>query len=1374
MSGAGPATASASAPGSATASASAPRFRPNRLGLVSIAEYIDEVFAFAGGRLVLQGHNGAGKSKALELSIPLLFSGETRPRTLDTFGGQSKRLKDIVLWSDSPKQTFVQRTGWVWLELALTGGDGEPPRHVTLGAGMHAHRDWQDVRTRFFILDGPRVGSDVRLAMDSNVVTFPHLREALGEDRSEIGGAGAQGGPQARIFEGAAEFRRAQDELLFGFGDEERYQVMLRLLLALRRPNLSENMRPETIEELLRETLPPVDASLIGRIGALLEELERIGEEQREAEQSAEAVRAMHEDYRLLAASIARERAAALRGAAERRRRAERAHDDAREEHARRRSALADARDRGEQAEHDHADVDARLRELRESEQATAARDLQRRGEALERARANVRSLREGATAQEQAALRAHEELEETRAETDSELAALQSAAGEAGEDASAAGIEGHEAAVAQAGEDHRRLLAGLRALTEDRRARLREQRALDSASRDARIRRDGALATRDQLDAELRARVEAHVEADRAAEVAAHAHVSGVERWISTAPTLVHDGQASELLGLASADGGEESPGRAWAAARAAAAGAEVERRIAAAHERTLTLEREREQVASEHARLAAARDPDVAPPPWRARDMAAPGGTPLWRLLEFREDFAGEQRRGGLEGALHASGLLDALLADDGVIWREGDVLLVPAPLSGQGVRTLADALRPDDDCDERRAGRVAELLRSVALGSDGSASVWCAPDGRFLLGPAHGQNELPAPALIGTAARERLRAAQLAELERLLEDLRGRIEIEQDAVRACESELEAIANALERYPSPAALRAAVREAQALARREREAVESLGRAQALLEQAERERSGAEELAGEHRSVHAVPHDLDAHADAIEDYARSGERLAVALRDSAAARERFAQAERRAEQAQGERERAERAAHDAERETDAEASALAEARAAAGQEPAEVLARIEELGRAERDARSRVAGLRKEVEAAIGEEARAEEHEKTAASDAGNAREAMVSHERALRGLGGADFLRLVLDEEAPPDAQSAGGWTAERCLELAKLVLERAPSPEGARSQLAARFDNAHVRLKEALAAHRRVRVFLDRSEDELPILGARIDGAPSAFVDVAAWMDQELVRLRGLLDERQTRLLSEHLADDVAEHLHERIHTAREWVDRTARTTARCRTSSGMGVALRFREREEEQPGLARAIALLGKPPSLLADDERAELVAFLFERIEQARAADGDGPLERLLTVALDYRTWFRFELQVRMVDGALVPFTRRRKDVGSGGEREVLLHIPLLAAAAAVYDAAAPHAPRLIALDEAFNKVDEAGERGLLETIVALDLDFLLCGYDLWCAHPEVPAVEIYHLKRWDDHFGIVPLHRFRWDGQRTVELDPAA
>ena len=36
-----------------------------------------------------------------------------------------------MLWSESPKQTFTMRTGWVWLELE------HEDRHVTLGAGKY-------------------------------------------------------------------------------------------------------------------------------------------------------------------------------------------------------------------------------------------------------------------------------------------------------------------------------------------------------------------------------------------------------------------------------------------------------------------------------------------------------------------------------------------------------------------------------------------------------------------------------------------------------------------------------------------------------------------------------------------------------------------------------------------------------------------------------------------------------------------------------------------------------------------------------------------------------------------------------------------------------------------------------------------------------------------------------------------------------------------------------------------------------------------------------------------------------------------------------------------------------------------------------------
>ena len=1347
------------------------RFRPARLGLVSIAEYIDEIFHFANGRLVLQGHNGAGKSKALELSVPLLFSGDTRPRNIDTFGGSSKRLKDVVLWSESPKQTFTMRTGWVWLE--LEHNEDGARRYVTLGAGMHAHRDWADVRTRFFVLDGPRIGVDVHLRQDRDPVTFPHLKEALGE------------APGARIVDGAREFRALQDELLFGFGDEDRYQVMVRLLLALRRPNLSENMQPETIGELLRETLPPVDGALVGRIGALLEELERIGDEQREAERAAETVRGVHEDYRRLAGAIARERAMALRGATDDVRRAGRALRAAGERANAAQAALTATRAERDGAIADAEDADARLRELRDSPEARAAGALAQRAEVLERVRAQANELEAVAAAAADDTADAHAAREGAEADAAAHVAAARQAAEDASGDAATAGVVGHAAAAEHGGGDSGRLAAALHTLADSRRGELAEQQRLDTERERAAAGLDGRRDTRDAADADLRERTEARAEADRQADDATTAHVAAVETWAAAAADLLagdpgatssddrdaDDGVLADLLVRAERDGDGEAPGRAFAQRLGGEQRGRVQALAAAARERARALAAEREPIAAERERLASAPDPVVPAPAWRERSPDVPGGQPLWRLVDFVAD-AEDSARGGLEGALHAAGLLDALVADDGAAWRDGDVLLAPAPLP-EGAPTLADVLRPDGACDGALAARVRALLASIGHGAD-SAPVWCAGDGRFVVGPGRGTHRLESPQLIGAAARERLRAEQLSELDARLALLDARIAEEATSAERRDADVETLLALLERYPDPAALRSAVRAAQTLARDERHAAERLRHAQERLDEVAGAARLAAELAAQYRALHAIADDVGALSAALDDYVRSAERLVATQSLLATVRGHLEQATARAARAAARAEEAARVARDARRAADAEAAALDEARAAAGDGPAQALARIEALTAAGREARTRSQQLLAEVEAQVEEGATARAKLEIALEREHEVRGRLRAAQEHLRALGRADFVRLALGDAAPQDALVPEGWDDARCTELATLLADGDLATDSPRAQLMTRFDAAHLRLKETLASHRRVRVFLDRTPDELPVLGARIDGQARVFVDVATWIEAELARLRGLLDERQARLLSDHLADDVAEHLHERIHTAREWVDRTAQTTARCRTTSGMGVVLRFRERDDDHPGLARAIRLLGTPPDLLEPSQRDELVRFLFDRIDVMRATDGEESLERLLGQALDYRQWFRFDLQVRMPDGALVPFTRRRKDIGSGGEREVLLHLPLLAAAAAVYDAAAPHCPRLIALDEAFNKVDETGERGLLQVIVDLDLDFLLCGYDLWCAHPEVPAVEIYHLKRWDDHFGIVPLHRFRWDGRRTVELEPAA
>jgi recombinational DNA repair ATPase RecF len=48
----------------------------HRAGIRNVWQYDDAELHFAGGRLLLRGRNGAGKSKALELLLPFLLDGD--------------------------------------------------------------------------------------------------------------------------------------------------------------------------------------------------------------------------------------------------------------------------------------------------------------------------------------------------------------------------------------------------------------------------------------------------------------------------------------------------------------------------------------------------------------------------------------------------------------------------------------------------------------------------------------------------------------------------------------------------------------------------------------------------------------------------------------------------------------------------------------------------------------------------------------------------------------------------------------------------------------------------------------------------------------------------------------------------------------------------------------------------------------------------------------------------------------------------------------------------------------------------------------------------------------------------------------------------
>src|SRR6185437_5750898 len=158
------------------------RFKPTRAGIINLWDYLDEEFAFADGRLALRGHNGSGKTKALEVLFPFVLYGSLDARRLDPFSGENRTMKANVLYRGQDAEH-----GYVWMEFArpgagAAGSETEPGETVTLIIGLVAHRNRDRPKPSFYVTD-QRMGADFGLlSADSRPLTAKQLTEVLGRD----------------------------------------------------------------------------------------------------------------------------------------------------------------------------------------------------------------------------------------------------------------------------------------------------------------------------------------------------------------------------------------------------------------------------------------------------------------------------------------------------------------------------------------------------------------------------------------------------------------------------------------------------------------------------------------------------------------------------------------------------------------------------------------------------------------------------------------------------------------------------------------------------------------------------------------------------------------------------------------------------------------------------------------------------------------------------------------------------------------------------------------------------------------------------------------------------------------------------------------
>lgn len=1329
------------------------RFQPLRAGIINVWEYDDERLAFHRGRLLLRGRNESGKTKALELLFPFLFDADLSAPRLDPFGSTSRSMYWNLFNEQTPAEV-QKRVGYLFLEFGRRGDRGD--EYYTIGAGLSGKRSARDVDAWFFTTE-LRVDEALRLLDERRV---PLSRAGLQES---LGGRG-------RIYERREEYRRGLGERLFGGMPKEQYGYLVEMILQLRRPQLSKQLDPQGLSRLLARSLPQLDAAKIAPLAEGFERLDRHRREREVLETTLSELDRFLKEYRRYAGAVARAAAQELT-------RAEYAHRLAREELRERvgaaqaaQSTLDELAGMIEVMSAQEATLEERLATMRSSDQYRAVEELasaeRQAARDARRAAAAEEQLREDRLRQETLTTA----LAEVRTSAEAATRALHASQADSAERARAAALEGENLAVAEqaARGDLAAARGALRVLLAKREDAIGAVTFEQQRVREAGHALDAARARRGEAEERLEALLDQVRAAERHAAEAGAALRAAARRW-AEGLSVLHADEA--LLGALADDPIEDLRPRAEALAASARA---------ALLEASAVRRAEREGLAQHSARLAAEREALAeathalpAAPAWRPARPADRPGAPLFLLCDFRPGLAPAQQA-LLEAALEASGLLDAWLSPAGVLLDPAtqDVLLVPRPRRGP---TLADVLlaTPTAAVQEER---IEAALRSIALW-EGEAPpavddtpCWIARDGRFGLGPILGAHRRERAAFIGATARAQERARRIEALDGQLRALRERLDHLDEALAAIAERGQLLEDELRRFPALAPLRAAQAAASALAAQvppARAALERADGAYTKAQEALRGRiatrdatAGRLGLVGFVDRLEELRQLTHAYRDSSSDLLEAARALHEVRRRCDEGESAVADATRRAEGTQAQAEEARRDVARLEARVDALQQLL-------GSERDAILRELRDREREREELRRKLLHAQKERSVAdrrVGESSQAAEAARRHAEEAAERR---GEAEQAFKALAAGPILPLV----GVGLPREPARWGLTETIEHARLVdatLGDADPGPAARERLENRVTARHQELMQALPGE--IRLSPQREEGVLRYDALR-NGRRLLLLELEDELGAEVRERERLLATEEEELFRSFLRGELHEHLRQRLLDAHELLRTITEHLKVHRTASGMKVRLDWDIVPEAPPGTRAALELMLRDGGLLSERDQETLRSFLRQRLAAAQTDDGQGSLlERMLT-ALDYRDWYAFRVLISRpgFDGGWEPLTKKTHGAGSGGQKAVMLHMPLFAAAKAYYQSAGPVAPRLIALDEAFAGIDREMRGELMGLLSAFDLDFILTSHEEWGCYEQVEGLSIYHLRREPALPGVY-LERFLWDGRRRTEV----
>jgi uncharacterized protein (TIGR02680 family) len=1362
------------------------RWRLSRAGFVNVWHYYENTFTMSGGRLILRGTNGSGKSRALEMLLPFLLDADRR--NMGT--GSSVRMEDLMSAGAADQGN---RLGYMWLELRRDPDpahtDDHAPRYLTLGALVRFSISTKEAKVWYFTTP-LRVGHELTLlGPGRQPLSRRDLAELVGEERI------------TDVPEKHRERVRTEVFGLTGHLGRERFDGLVKLLHTLRSPDVGNRIEEGRLPAILADALPPLSEDALTDAGQQLDGLTNTREDQERLEAARDHVRTFLEAYRryvtgVLAASIERARAGA--GSV---RDAERETSRLTREAEELERRLTATQARLEELRENASRLDATLEALKESDAYRSARELTQLATLVTSLAGTADSALDTAAELRAAETAKAADADALAGDVEHAVAALSNAIREARDLLTAIGLiehglpatvhsrrdpalrqtdviriwrEGEPEELVRPAADLLTLARGdLTALAETtgRVRQAAETRSIQAGNRatDARAlaeeRRKAIAAGERADDADERAREDAEA-AQEQAERRDDAALDLVDRWRAwlgdpaTVDLLgVSDWSAHPLLGpllaertaLCGDDGPIALPDLDRAADDSAATArdslASALARLADADAADRGWARE---LTDERNGLLAARDPEPRQPFW----VTATDGIPLWRCVDFAEQVS-DENRAGIEAALLSSGLLTATVDGQGGL-TASDGQLVVSPL-GDPVAVPLTAVLVPDPAAPLPAETIVALLERVAF-EDRAALTWIGRDGSWGNGPLRGRYTVPAARQIGAAARAAARAQRLSEIDIELAELTTASEARQRYRDQIEGRQRALRDHLRSAPrsrmladararAMAAVEVASRSAHT-ARQLRATADEWTRAWAESDRKHRractqfglptDEESLTELRRRADSAAAKCQSVTTGAATVEGWLR---RHAAAVKAIAAITDRRSAAESRAA---GEWENWHTAT--------TRLAVLTETMGAAAAEVQRQVAETEAaLKRTKAEAQTTSIGMQK--------------LERDAGTATANAKSAAGRAEEVRADLSG--HVATVLNQLAQPGvidtafAASPGPMFTDLApsavdADAASLLasLRRAKTDENALMRAQQTFEQAisgSYDVSATVAAGIRLFELID-ADGRRPLAQAAVE------------ISRQCELGRAALTEREQRVFTDFVLGEVGEELRRRLAQAVALIGAMNTSLRSIQTSQGIGVRLTWKLSEDASGDIARIKELITTAASVRTPVQDAELTGLLSARVAAEAVTDPTSGYATHLRAALDYRAWHVVEVIITGPEHGRERRISRRAKL-SQGETRFVSYVTLFAAVDAYLSGLENTATslRLILLDDAFAKVDEPTIAELLGLLVRLDVDFAMTGHALWGCVPQVPALDIYEICREDDSPAATA--HVHWDGR---------